>query len=277
MHSVMPVLRRNRRTLYAALGVATISAAALIVVTSTASSTPESVVTASNAAALETPELTDVAAPPAPEGCSAAQLAERDRQGELLDAEREAEARVIATITDGSLGDKLGAIRQRADIILGRIDQIDARCTGDAPAAPAPAPVDEGEADGGTEPVDDPAEEPAEAPGEDGAAARELAPLALSCDDVDFTGVAAAAAERAATELENNETQLEARLAADFPRFANRVAREADPTRAAAEFTQLAENLANTLEARRGAILQRAGVDDAAEIAATCEVVPAEA
>lgn len=279
MDSVRSVLRRNRRTLAVALGVATLSAAGLIVTTATMNGTPPTVVAASSAAALETPQLTDVAAPAAPGGCSAAQLAERERQIELLDAERAAEARVIATITDGSLGDKLGAIRDRADIILGRIDQIDARCDGDAPAAPAdPAPADPAPAD---EPADDPAQEPAEEPADDpaddGAAAdRVLTALALSCDEVDFTGVAAAAAERAKTELAANESQLEARLAADFPRFAGRVAREADPARAAAEFTQLAENLAGTLEARRGAILQRAGVDGAAGIAATCDVVPAD-
>lgn len=205
----------------------------------------------------ESLQLDALVVPAAPEGCSAAQLRERARQVQLLEAEKAAEVRVIETVTDGSQESKLGAIRQRADIIVGRIERLDAQCDG-AGEVPAPPPA--------------PGPAPAPAPDVEGGP---LVALEIECAEVDFTGVDAAAAARAATELAANEEQLDTRLDSDFPRFSARVAREADPERARAEFRQLAENLAGTLEARRGAILDRAdgGNGLADEFARTCEVV----
>jgi hypothetical protein len=261
---------------------------ALIATTTLANGATDAVVDATESISLSSAasgstteaELTDVEAPAAPAGCSQAQLAERSTQIGLLDNEKDAEARVIATITDGSLADKLGAIRDRADIVLGRIAQIDARCAA-APAQPAPpvvvVPSDDAEAPEPQAPDAPDAPAPAD-PADDDAdpASRELAALDISCEEPDLSGLDPAAAARAVTELANNETQLDGRLLADFPRFAARVAREADPTAAANEFANLAENLANTLEDRRTAILQRAGLADLS-VAATCEVEPVEA
>ena len=196
---------------------------------------------------------------------------------------------MIATVTDGSLADKLGAIRDRADIVLGRIAALDARCEAEPPAAPpivvvpgddaeAPEPPKAHEPPGAPEAPEPPkAHEPPPAPGAPAdPASRQLANLDITCEEPDLSDLDPAAAARAETELANNEAQLDGRLLADFPRFAARVAREADPTAAANEFANLAENLANTLEDRRSAILQRAGLDDLA-VAATCEVGPAAA
>jgi hypothetical protein len=288
MRSTSSRLLQSRRTIYAALGLAVLSAAALIVTTSAVGGATDAVVeAASNNVTVSatgnqgaTPQLGDIEVPDAPATCGAAQLSDRQAQLRLLEQEQAAELRVIATITDGSLNDKLKAIRDRAQIILGRIDQIHGRCPaggGGAPApAPAPAdPVDEQpdveEPAEPAEPADPPAEQPP-AGGGDGAD-RVLAALDITCADVDLSSVDPAAAARAEEELARNEAQLDGRLASDFPRFSARVAREADPTRAAAEFRQLAENLANTLEDRRVAILERARLADARAAAETCEVV----
>jgi hypothetical protein len=286
---MLPKSRQARTTVYAGLGLAVLATTALIATTTLANGATDAVVDATESISLSSAasgstteaELTDVEAPAAPDGCSQAQLAERTTQVGLLDNEKAAEARVIATVTDGSLADKLGAIRDRADIVLGRIAALDARCEAEPaaapPAEPAPpvvvVPSDDAEA------PDDDAEAPAEpADPADPAdpASRELANLDISCEEPDLSGLDPAAAARAETELAANEAQLDGRLLADFPRFAARVAREADPTAAADEFANLAENLAGTLEDRRSAILQRAGLDDLA-VAATCEVGPAAA
>ncbi|WP_214402702.1 hypothetical protein [Pseudonocardia lacus] len=281
---MLPKSRQARTTLYAGLGVAVLATTTLILTTSLATGATDAVVDASEAISLSSSasgstaeaELADVQAPAAPAGCSQTQLAERATQIGLLDNEKQAEARVLATITDGSLADKLGAIRDRADIILGRIASLDARCAdASAPAQPAPpvvvVPGDDAEAP--QAPEQPAAPEPAD-PADP--AARELTNLAISCDEPDLSGVDPAAAARAETELAANEAQLEARLLADFPRFAARVAREANPEAAANEFATLAENLANTLQDRRAAILQRAGLADTS-VAESCEVVPADA
>ena len=284
-------LRQPRRSIYAALGLAVLCAAGLVV-TASAMSTSSSVVEVSNSVedgSGATPVLGGIQLSDAPATCSAAQLAERAAQIELLEQEQAAELRVIATITDGSLDDKLVAIRDRAEIILGRIQQIDDRCPidrGDTEPADPADPADPAEPADPADPVPidevgapEVAPEVAPAPEVDGGDvdARELAQLAISCDEPDLSTVDAAAAARAEQELANNEAQLNGRLAADFPRFSARVAREDDPTRAAGEYAQLAENLAGTLEARRVAILERAGLEGAAAVAATCVVVETDA
>jgi hypothetical protein len=258
------------------------------------------------------PELDDLVVPAQPGGCSDAQLRERARQLDLLAAEQVAEVRVIATVADGSAPAKLDAIRDRAGTILGRIADLDGRCSGGAGAegddspvrAPAPDAGSAGSADdaddadaggandaGGAEDTgpedtgpedagqEDTGQEDTGANGggaEDGgpeAGDRVLVALDITCAEVDFGDANAAAVTRAARELAGNETQLDDRLAADFPRFSRRVAREADPEAARAEFVRLAEGLAGTLEDRRRAILDRAGEGLADRFADTCEVV----
>jgi hypothetical protein len=275
---MLPKSTQARTTVYAGLGVAVLATAALIATTAVANNATDAVVDASANLSLTstqggtaTAELADVEAPAAPAGCAPGQLAERATQIGLLEDEKQAEARVIATVTDGSLDDKLGAIRDRADIVLGRIAALDARCDAAPaePAEPAEPPVvvvpDETAEAPAPEPAPGDAEEPV---------SRVLDALDITCEEPDLSGVDPAAAARAEEELARNEAQLDGRLAADFPRFSARVAREADPAAAAAEFANLAEDLAGTLEDRRTAILQRAGLTDLA-VAGTCEVVPA--
>jgi hypothetical protein len=259
---------RSRLALSAAIGGTAVLATALIVITSNlATDTAAAGVVLEPAAAVSTDaQLDDINLPDPPSTCSTGQLAERDRQVQLLRDEQANEQRVLDTITDGSREDKLGAIRDRAEIIVGRIEQIDGRCPVVRPGAPSSDPQAPP-----TSVVEAP---PASVPA---AAGRTLTALAISCDDPDLTGVDQAAADRARTELDSNLTQLNDRLTREFPRFSARVAREADPTAAANEFANLADDLSTTLEARRTAILQRAGVADAAAAAATCEVVPAAA
>jgi hypothetical protein len=262
---------RARLALSAAIAGTAVLATALIVVTSTGATGTTGVVLEPAASVSQGAQLTDIDLPDAPGTCSAQQLAERDRQIQLLRDEQANEQRVLDTITDGSREDKLGAIRDRAEIIVGRIDQIDGRCPVERPGAPSADPA---------APAAPVVEAPApEAPVVEAPAAgggdRTLTALEISCDEPDLSGVDQAAADRARTELDSNEAQLDGRLAREFPRFSARVAREADPTAAANEFATLAANLSTTLEDRRTAILQRAGVADAAAVAATCDVVPA--
>jgi hypothetical protein len=265
---------RSRLALAAAIGGTAVLATALIVITSNPATDAAAggVALQPAAAVTDAAQLDDIDLPAPPTTCSTAQLAERDRQIQLLHDEQANEQRVLDTITDGSREDKLRAIRDRAEIIVGRIEQGDGRCPVERPGAPSSAPAAPGA------PVvvapGDPA--PAPVPPVD-AADRTLTALAISCDDPDLAGVDQAAADRARTELDNNEAQLNGRLTREFPRFSARVAREANPAAAATEFANLAADLATTLEARRTAILQRAGVADAAAAAATCEVVPAAA
>jgi hypothetical protein len=263
---------RSRLALSAAIGGTAVLATALIVITSNlATDTAAAGVVLEPAAAVSTDaQLDDINLPDPPSTCSTGQLAERDRQVQLLRDEQANEQRVLDTITDGSREDKLGAIRDRAEIIIGRIDQIDGRCPVERPGAPSADPATP------EAPVVVAPDSPAPAPAPAGDAAdRTLTALAISCDEPDLTGVDQAAADRAQTELDSNQAQLNGRLTREFPRFAARVAREANPTAASNEFATLAANLADTLEARRTAILQRAGLADAATVAATCDVVPA--
>jgi hypothetical protein len=264
---------RSRLALSAAIGGTAVLATALIVITSNlATDTAAAGVALEPAAAVSTDaQLDDIDLPDPPSTCSAQQLADRDQQVQLLHDEQANEQRVLDTVTDGSREDKLGAIRDRAEIIIGRIDQIDGRCPVERPGAPSSDPATP-EAPVVVAP-DSPV--PAPAPAGDAAADRTLAALAISCDEADLTGVDQAAADRAQTELDANQAQLNGRLTTEFPRFSARVAREADPTAASTEFAALAADLADTLEARRTAILQRAGLADAATVAATCDVVPA--
>jgi hypothetical protein len=261
---------RSRLALSAAIAGTAVLTTALIVITSNlATDTAAAGVALEPAAAVSTDaQLDDINLPDPPSTCSTAQLAERDRQVQLLRDEQTTEQRVLDTVTDGSREDKLGAIRDRAEIIIGRIDQIDGRCPVERPGAPAGAPATP------EAPVVVAPDSPAPAPT---GADRTLTALQISCDEPDLTGVDQAAADRAQTELDSNRAQLNGRLTTEFPRFAARVAREADPTAASTEFATLAANLADTLEARRTAILQRAGLPDAATVAATCDVVPAAA
>lgn len=285
MSQSSPRSRSVHRTAKIVLGtavVAGIALAATLPAVATTTGTPVVSVTpvgSSTVASNGAPQLGDLAVPAQPAGCSAGQIRERNRQLELLAAEQAAEVRVIETITDGSAPAKLQAIRDRADTILGRIASLDAQCGGEAaPAQPPAAQPPAGEEPAGEEPVaEEPAgaEPPAELPPAEQPAGvdRVLVALEITCAEVDFGDADAAAVARATGELANNEAQLNARLDSDFPRFSNRVAREANPEAARAEFTRLAEGLAGTLEARRGAILDRAGDGLADEFADTCEVV----
>ncbi|CAA9440281.1 MAG: hypothetical protein AVDCRST_MAG66-3921 [uncultured Pseudonocardia sp.] len=293
-----PLSRSAHRATKVAVGSAVATGLALaIALPALAAPTPPIVAVApvgsAGTAANGVPELDDLVVPAQPGGCSDAQLRERSRQLDLLAGEQVAEIRVIATVADGSAPAKLGAIRDRAATILGRIADLDGRCSGDAGAeeespvrAPAPdagggSGDDGGAADGGdgggADGVGEDGAQDADGGGtEDGGAAnddRVLAALEIACADVDFGGADAAAVTRADRELTGNETQLDDRLATEFPRFARRVAREADPEAARAEFTRLAEGLAGTLEDRRRAILDRAGEGLADRFADTCEVV----
>ncbi len=275
-----PRSRPINRTVSIVLGTAAVAGIALAatlpaVATPAATGTPVVAVAPAGSSSISSngaPELGDLVVPAQPAGCSDAQIRERNRQLELLAAEQAAEIRVIETIFDGSAPDKLGAIRDRADTILGRIASLDARCGGEAveqpPAEEPPAAEPPAEEPAAEEP---PAEEPA--PEQPAGVDRVLVALEITCADVDFGDAGAAAVARATEELARNQAQLNARLASDFPRFSNRVAREANPEAARADFVQLAENLAGTLEARRGAILDRAGDGLADEFADTCEVV----
>lgn len=219
---------------------------------------------ADGAAANGAPELGDLVVPEQPAGCQDAQVRERDRQLELLAAEQAAEVGVIGTVTDGSAPAKLAAIRDRADAILARIADLDGRCTGTVPAPDGPADPEPGQ------PLD---EAPADDDAPPAALDRVLVALEIACGEVDFGDAPAAAADRAAGELDRNGAALNDRLAAEFPRFARRVGREADPELARTDFTRLAEDLAGTLENRRGAILDRADAGLSDRFADTCEVV----
>jgi hypothetical protein len=266
----MPLNRttRSRLILSAAIGGTTVLATALIATTSTlATNTAAGGVVVEQAAAVsQDAELDDIDLPDPPSTCSAQQLADRDEQVKLLQDEQANEQRVLATVTDGSREDKLGAIRDRAEIIVGRIDQIDARCPVERPGAPTPTPA----TTAAPAPV-------VSAPAPVDSADRTLAALSISCAEPDLTGIDPARADQARTELDSNAAQLNGRLATELPRFSARVAREADPNAARTEFTTLAANLADTLVDRRTAILARAGVADAATAADTCAVVPAAA
>jgi hypothetical protein len=253
---------RSRLALSAAIGGTAVLATALIVTTTSLATDTATVALEPAAAVTGTAQLDDVDLPDPPTTCSAAQLADRDRQVQLLTDEQTNEQRVLATVTDGSLSDKLGAIRDRAELIIGRIDRIDAQCPVERPGAPTPVPAT---AEAPPAVVASPAD-PAD---------RTLAALAISCAEPDLTGIDPAAADRARTELAGNEAELDGRLATELPRFSARVANEADPDTARTEFGALAANLADTLAARRTAILARAGVADAATAADTCQVVPA--
>lgn len=249
---------RSRLALGAAVGAAAVLATALVLTLSPPVPGPAAVALLPAAAVSQVAELADIEVPDAPSTCSARQLDERATQLQLLADEQANEQRVLDTVTDGGLQDKLGAIRDRAEIIFGRIDRIDGRCPVERPGAPTPEPADPPAPPAPADPAD-----------------RTLAALDISCAEPDLSDVDPAAADRARTELAANEAQLDGRLAAELPRFSARVAREADPAAARTEFANLAANLADTLEARRGAILARAGLADAATDAATCDVAPA--